>query len=124
MKNAAKTLNVIGAGRVGRTLGALWSRSGHFAVQDVLCRTPASAQAAVDFIGAGAAVEALSRMRSADVWLIATPDAEIAACCDALANEQSLRPHDIVFHCSGSLPAFELAAAIRRGADAASVHPL
>jgi len=124
MKNAAKSLNIIGAGRVGRTLGALWSRSGHFAIQDVLCRTPMSAQAAVDFIGAGEPVEALSGMRTADVWLIATPDAQVAAFCDSLAHEHTLRAHDIVFHCSGSLPASELAAASRRGAHVASVHPL
>ena len=39
------TLNIIGAGRVGQTLGRLWQLSGTFTVQDVLTRSEASAAA-------------------------------------------------------------------------------
>ena len=47
-------------------------------MQDVLTTSRASAQAACDFIGAGSPAPSLSAMRSADVWLIATTDAQIA----------------------------------------------
>jgi predicted short-subunit dehydrogenase-like oxidoreductase (DUF2520 family) len=124
MSDAAKSLNLIGAGRVGRTLGALWSQHRTFEIHDVLSRTPESAQTAVSFMKAGRPVERLALMRPADVWLIATPDAQIAAYCDALADAQLLREHDVVFHCSGSLSASELTAAATRGAHVASVHPL
>ena len=39
------TLNLVGAGHVGRVLGRLFAASGAFALQDVLTRSPVSAQA-------------------------------------------------------------------------------
>lgn len=119
-----KTLNVIGAGRVGRTLARLWNEARVFAVQDVLGSTPQSAHAAVGFIGAGRAVAAIEEMQPADVWLLTPPDAKIAPCCARLAESGKLRNGDIVFHCSGALSSRELAAAAGRGALVASVHPL
>ena len=85
MSATLPTLNLIGAGRVGQTLARLWTQSGVFAVQDVLTRSPASAQSACEFIGAGTPVPSLDAMRSADVWLIATTDAQITAAAAALA---------------------------------------
>jgi predicted short-subunit dehydrogenase-like oxidoreductase (DUF2520 family) len=79
-----QTLNIIGAGRVGQTLGRLWQKSGMFAVQDVLTNSMASALAACDFIGAGNPVTQLAQMRAADVWILAVPDAQIAEVADAL----------------------------------------
>jgi predicted short-subunit dehydrogenase-like oxidoreductase (DUF2520 family) len=119
-----KTLNVIGAGRLARTLASLWHEQHTFAVQDVLDGTEAGARAATSFIGEGRAVAALPEMRCADAWLISTPDRRIAALCEAVAGARLLRPGDIVFHCSGSLSSGELAAAGTCGALVASVHPL
>jgi predicted short-subunit dehydrogenase-like oxidoreductase (DUF2520 family) len=82
-----QTLNIIGAGCVGQTLGRLWQQAGVFAVQDVLTRSAASASAACRFMGAGTAVTRLAQMRHADVWLLAVPDAQIAALADALAAQ-------------------------------------
>ena len=118
------TLNIIGAGKLGRTLGRLWTRARVFAVQDVLAAHAESAAAAVEFIGAGTAAPALAAMRAAGAWMLAPPDGSIVACCDALAQSGLLKPGDIVFHCSGALPSGELAAACRCGAKIASVHPL
>jgi predicted short-subunit dehydrogenase-like oxidoreductase (DUF2520 family) len=119
-----KTLNVIGAGRVGRTLARLWNQARVFAIQDILGGTPQSALAAVGFIGAGRTVAAIEEMQPADVWLLTPPDAKIAPCCARLAESGKLRSGDIVFHCSGALSSRELAAAAGRGALVASVHPL
>jgi predicted short-subunit dehydrogenase-like oxidoreductase (DUF2520 family) len=80
------TLNIIGAGRVGQTLGRLWQQSGVFAIQDVLTNSAASAQAACDFIGVGHPVTQLASMRAADIWMLAVPDAQIAAVAGALAD--------------------------------------
>ncbi|HEX2825210.1 MAG TPA: Rossmann-like and DUF2520 domain-containing protein [Burkholderiales bacterium] len=118
------TLNVIGAGRVGRTLAALFARSGIFETGDVLSSTPASTREAVGFIGAGNAADAPERMHAADVWLIATPDRAIRTTCERLAATSLLRPGDIVFHCSGALSSTELGGAAAGGAQVASVHPL
>jgi predicted short-subunit dehydrogenase-like oxidoreductase (DUF2520 family) len=119
-----KTLNIIGAGRVGRTLAALWKQMRVFSIQDVLSGTPCGARAAVAFIGEGSAAETLGDMRAADGWMLTPPDGEIAACCSALAASGLLRAGDIVFHCSGALASGELRPAAERGAHIASVHPL
>lgn len=119
-----KTLNVIGAGRVGSTLAALWTEKHTFSVQDVLDGSLDGARSAVALICEGSPVDALQAMRVADVWMLTTPDQHIASTCDALAASGVLRPEDIVFHCSGSLGSLELSAAAALGAAIASVHPL
>ena len=143
------TLNLIGAGRVGQTLGRLWAQTGVFAVQDVLTRSPASAQAACEFIGAGAPAQSLGVMRHANVWLIATTDAQIAASAAALAAHAAqglllasasparqmglvnaapptgpavLAPSATAFHCSGALGADQLAPLSALGWQVASAH--
>lgn len=117
-----KTLNVIGAGRVGRALALLWREKDTFAVQDVLDGSPEGARAAVAFIGAGNPVGAIEGLRAADVWMITTPDREIAGSAAKLSGV--VRAGDVVFHCSGSMASSELAAAGTRVASVASVHPL
>ena len=119
-----RSINVIGAGRVGRTLAKLWHENATFAVQDVAAATPEGARSAVEFIGSGAPVVSLEDMRAADVWMIATPDRAITGVGGRLAAADRLRAGDIVFHCSGSMPSSELAAVAKRGAHAASIHPL
>lgn len=115
------TLNIIGAGHVGRVLGKLLS--GRFAVQDVLTRSAASAQEAVAFMGAGGAVLSLESMRPADVWLLAVNDDQIAPVCARLAAGRTL-DGAVVFHCSGAKSSAELAQAQSSGAAVASVHPI
>lgn len=119
-----KTLNIIGAGRVGRTLARLWHENGVFDIQHVLDRTPEGARAAIAFIGGGRQVHALEDMRAAAVWMLTPPDAKIVPCCEALSASGLLRSGDVVFHCSGSLASGEMAGATRLGARVASVHPL
>ena len=118
------TLNIIGAGRVGRTLARLWRESGVFDIQDVLDRTPAGARAAVAFIGGGQQADGVKDMRAAALWMLTPPDSQIVPCCEALAASGLLRSGDIAFHCSGSLASSALANAARLGARVASVHPL
>jgi predicted short-subunit dehydrogenase-like oxidoreductase (DUF2520 family) len=119
-----KTLNIIGAGRVGRACARLWAKAGVFEIQDALTRSLESASAAIRFIGAGRAVGALEEMRAADVWMIATQDDAIAATCRELAGAGKLAPDDVVFHVSGATPSADLRPAQERGALIASVHPI
>ncbi len=118
--SALPTLNLLGGGRVGKTLGHLWHTLGVLQVQDVLTTSPASARAAVDFIGAGRPLAALSDMRPADVWLIAVPDRQIAASAQALAAAGL--PPATAFHASGALAAAELAPLQAAGWQIASAH--
>lgn len=124
------TLNLVGAGRVGQTLAHLWHQNRRFAVQDVLTTSMASAQDACAVIGSGRAVASLQALRRADVWMLAVPDAHIAACAQALADvtdatagtANAESPPPVVFHCSGAQGSVTLAALAARGWQVASAH--
>lgn len=118
------TLNIIGPGKVGRTLARLWRRASVFTIGDVLSRTPDSARGAVSFIGGGRAAGDMSDMAPAEAWMVTTSDDAIAVCGSALARSGALRPGDVVFHCSGALSSLELQAVAACGAHSASVHPV
>jgi len=119
-----RSLNVIGAGRVGRTLARLWNQAHVFAVQDILTVHSATAAGAVEFIGAGRAVRAIDEMRPADIWILTLPASRLAECAQQLAVARLLGDGAIVFHCSGSQSSAELKPAADAGACTASVHPL
>ncbi|MGB0712734.1 MAG: Rossmann-like and DUF2520 domain-containing protein, partial [Gammaproteobacteria bacterium] len=113
-----KRLNIIGCGRVGRVLGRLWFEAGVCAPGEVLNQGVESAQAAVDFMGTGAAVRSLEDMSAAEVWMIATSDAAIPGAMTGLVHSGLPRAGDIIFHCSGAL-----ASSVLRGPGVAdSVH--
>ena len=120
MTPAPLTLNLVGAGHLGRTLGRLFHASGACSVQDVLTRSRASALDAIAFIGAGRAVETAADLRPADVTMLAVSDDQIEAVCASLA----LAPGAVLFHCSGAKSSAALAHARARGALTASVHPV
>ena len=127
-----QTLNIVGGGRVGQTLARLWHLQNTFHIQDVLTTSMQSAQQACSFIGAGRPVDALQSMRPADVWMLATPDAQIAPAAHALAEVQGHPQHSgaslasaaptLAFHCSGAWGAGQLAPLAALGWRAASAH--
>lgn len=119
-----KTLSIIGAGRVGQTLGRLWAQQGVFAIQGVLNRSRESTATATAFLEEGKAVASIQEMRPADGYMISTPDAQISACCEALVRSGLVRTGTIVFHCSGALPSSDLGLARERGAYVGSLHPI
>lgn len=119
-----QTLNIIGAGRVGQTLGLLWHRGGVFKIQDVLTNSAESAQSACTFMGGGVSAASMMAMRAADVWMLAVPDAQIAAVADSLAARSPIpaQSQPIVFHCSGAQSSLTLPALASRGWRVASAH--
>lgn len=117
-----RTLNLVGCGRVGKTLGYLWHRHQTLLIQDVLTTSPATAQSAVEFIGAGRAVNSLAQMRAADFWLIAVPDRQIDETARAMAQAFADIPPATAFHASGALGAAVLAPLRERGWHVASAH--
>jgi predicted short-subunit dehydrogenase-like oxidoreductase (DUF2520 family) len=119
-----KTLSIIGAGKVGKTLGRLWSDARVFHIQDVMNRSIDAAVTAVAFIGAGRPVVQFSELHSADIYLLATPDDQLVHACSQLAQTGLLSPASLVFHCSGALPSSVLATAAACGAHIASAHPI
>src|SRR5471032_2856239 len=117
------TLNIIGAGHVGKVLGCLLAAADGIVLQDVLTRSMATAQAAVDFIGAGTPIDSHAALRRADVTMLAVSDDQIGAACATLAAQGHLAGA-IVFHCSGALASTALLAATQAGASVASAHPI
>ena len=121
-----KTLNIIGAGRVGRSLAHLWQGRGVFKIQHVLTTSAASAKEAVQFIGAGRAVHAMGDMRPAAVWMLAVPDGQIEATAVELSNTKSagvfVASDAIVFHCSGALASTLMGRLQSLGCHLASAH--
>lgn len=131
-----KTLNIIGAGRVGRSLAHLWHERGVFTIQDVLTRSQASADDAVQFIGVGRAVASMSHMRQADVWMLAVPDGQISIAASKIAEYLAkieiktsiesvfIASNATIFHCSGALSTVELQPLRDKGLQVASAHCL
>jgi len=120
----ALKLNIIGCGHVGQTLAHLWVKHGVFQIQDVCNRSLESAQSACFFIGQGNPIQSLNDLRPADVFLFGTADQSIADCCELLVASNVLQAGNIVFHCSGALPASILNSAKNAGALIASIHPI
>lgn len=118
------TLNLIGGGRVGQTLGRLLVQGGRYQVQDVLTRHAPSAAACIDFIGSGRPVTHLAALRPADLWMLAVPDGQIAPVAAALASLPVTPTAALAFHCSGALAAAELSPLKNLGWHIASAHCL
>jgi predicted short-subunit dehydrogenase-like oxidoreductase (DUF2520 family) len=118
------TLNIIGAGKLGRTLARLWQQQNIFSIGSLCNRTVESAQAAREFIGGGQVVSDIGSMPDADCWLIATGDQNIPKVAVQLAEHlvTSNQNPPLVFHCSGALGAEILAPC--KPAAIASAHPV
>ena len=117
------SLNLIGPGRLGKTLAHLWQNAHLVEVTGILGHNSDKTSRAADFIGAGTRVDWAS-LPPANITLLSTPDDNLAAVVDLLAASQILRHGDIVFHCSGALPSALLAPLRQQGVHVASIHPL
>ena len=116
-----KTLNIIGAGRVGRSLAHLWHARGVFEIQDVLTTSVDSANEAVQFIGQGRVLSVMGDMRPADIWMLAVPDAQISEVALQLSKNMNVKDA-IVFHCSGALASTIMAPLQQLACKLASAH--
>lgn len=122
MGAVAPTLNLVGAGRVGRTLAQLWAAQGVFRLQAVLSRSPQAAHDLVSALGQGTVATEFAALPPAEVWLLAVPDTQIASVATALATLPGLPPA-MAWHCSGFLTASEMAPLQAKGWQLASAHP-
>ncbi|AET93119.1 hypothetical protein BYI23_C009730 [Burkholderia sp. YI23] len=118
------SLNIIGAGRVGATLGNLIVANRVLDIGDVCDSDIAHARDAVDFIGAGRALDELNALRPADIWLLSVPDMRIAEVAQALAQHRKDEAPALAVHCSGALDADTLAPLRAIGWSVASAHPM
>ena len=119
------TLSIVGAGRIGRSLGRRLHELG-WRVGVVTTRSVPTAREAVRAIGAGQAEDKLtSRLLASNVVLITTPDSAIEAVAAELAalGGKEWRGK-VVLHTSGSLDVSVLRPLAEAGAATGSIHPM
>lgn len=120
-----RSLSIVGAGRVGRTLGKRLHRLG-WRIGAVVTRSAATSRIAVREIGAGKPYSWLvPEVFDSNLILLAVPDGAIGGVADALAKfDQTKLRGKIVLHTSGALDRAVLAPLARRGASTGSIHPM
>ena len=119
-----KTINIIGAGRLGQTFGHLCLQLGLIKINGVCNLSLNSAIAAIDFIGEGTPYVDISSLPHADITVITTPDDRIEHIASALSDSGKIRTGDIFFHCSGVLTSDALIALKAKKAFIACLHPM
>jgi predicted short-subunit dehydrogenase-like oxidoreductase (DUF2520 family) len=120
-----KVLAIVGAGRVGRSLGRGLRENG-WKIHYVVTRTEATARKAVRFIGAGKALALISReVVCAETILVCVPDDAIRETGVELARVggEELQGKTVL-HTSGACASDGLDAVRIFGAYAGSMHPL
>jgi predicted short-subunit dehydrogenase-like oxidoreductase (DUF2520 family) len=124
-RSMSRTVSIIGAGRVGKTIGKRLRQLG-WRVGAVVTRSASTARAAVRVIGGGTPHANLTRdALDAGLILLATPDRAIAPVARSLAGLSGGRLRGrIVLHTSGALDSSVLGPLERRGAATGSLHPM
>ena len=118
-----KTLNIIGAGKLGRTVGFLLCKNNICTIQNILNKTFESGICSRDFIGSGEVVKSFSNLLPADFYLLSVPDDQISFVCEQLILQHKIPKNSTIFHCSGALDSGQLLAAKKAGGFIASFHP-
>jgi predicted short-subunit dehydrogenase-like oxidoreductase (DUF2520 family) len=114
---------IIGAGRLGTTLGRALAEKGH-KITALTCLRKASAEESRAIIGQGRALtDNAAAARTARVIFLCLPDEAIGGVAARLARSRAGWSGKTVFHTSGLLPARVLEPLRKRGASTASFHP-
>lgn len=123
-------LSIIGCGNVAKTLAYLWNQASVVEICDVVNQSQSSALESVDFIGAGNALDSVSKLQKSDIFLLGCGDDQLENCISLLADANVVESGNIVFHCSGSKPSSIITSVIEKssfkwgGVITASVHPV
>lgn len=118
------TINIIGAGLVGKLIGKLLTINQYGNIQCILNRTLESSQMAVGYIGQGKPIADVKSLLPAEITFITTPEDQINPICKTLLEEKCLQRNSILVHCSGSENLDVLQDALLGGYHIAKVHPI
>lgn len=114
-------IGMIGAGKVGTTLGA-YLRKQQIAVTGYYSRTYDSAILAADFTKTKAYEDIAALVEASDTLFITTPDGEIGNVWDCIAKYELT--DKIICHFSGSLSSLVFSGIEAAGAIGCSIHPM
>ncbi len=121
----ARSVSIVGAGRLGRTLARGMGRLG-WRIGAVVTRSKATSRAAVRAIRSGNPGAQLTReVMDADVILLTAPDDALAVLARELARLAGKECRGkVVLHASGALDSTILKPLARCGAFTGSIHPM
>jgi len=124
-RSMARTISIVGAGRVGATVGKRLRQLG-WHVGAVVTRSKRTSRAAVRAIGDGEARSLLSvDVLDADVILLTTPDDALGEVARSLAKVGGRACWGkVILHSSGALDRGVLSPLARLGASTGSLHPM
>ena len=117
------TINIIGAGAVGQTLGHLLVEHQVASIKSVLNQSAASSHSAIEWMGQGHVCQTLAELLPADIILLTVPDQQISMIAERLSHSPNLRSGTIVLHCSGALNSQALGSLRSKNCILASLHP-
>ncbi len=119
-----KEISIIGAGRLGTSLGAALSKKG-YRIKSLSCKTARSAEESRTIIGQGkASADNIQTAKSGDILFLCLPDEEILKVGKELNNANINWSGRFIFHCSGLLSSEVLEPFSAKGASTASIHPI
>jgi prephenate dehydrogenase len=98
------TVNIIGAGKLGKTIMKLIVLKEAGTVQGVCNSSLSSSKAAVEFIGQGKAYANISNLPAADITFITTPDDSIEKCSIELSQSKTLKQVASLFIAAARYP--------------------
>jgi predicted short-subunit dehydrogenase-like oxidoreductase (DUF2520 family) len=128
VKSLMQKLNIIGAGRVGKSLARLFFENHIFEIAQVYTQSAETNLTALEFIGSGSGVTGISQVQAVDITLLAVPDDQLVNTTEALLQYDALPAGGVLFHCSGSKSSLDLLAQVpaldRLQIQLASVHPV
>jgi predicted short-subunit dehydrogenase-like oxidoreductase (DUF2520 family) len=113
-------INIIGAGRVGKTLAKQFLSQNLLSIGGVLNRNEESSLRAVNEIGSGTAISKVSQFPNADIWMLSVSDDQLANIVNSLSDTDL--QNSIIFHCSGAISSSLLRPLNALGV--ASIHPV
>jgi predicted short-subunit dehydrogenase-like oxidoreductase (DUF2520 family) len=121
----SRSVSIVGAGRLGRTLGRRLHRLG-WRIGAVVTRSEFTSRRAKRFIGGGKPRASLTReILHADVILLAVPDGALEGLARSLALVEPKKWEDkVVLHTSGALDRSVLQPLAKCGAATGSLHPM
>ncbi len=117
-------INIIGCGKVGKTLGSLLIREKLVNICGIVNSNIENARKVVEYFGEGKAYSSILELPAANLYFILTRDDLIECIANKLAANPFLSPRSIIVHCSGSLSSDVLNILKRKDCFVASIHPI
>ncbi len=116
-------IGIIGAGKVGTTLGKHLACNG-MSIAGYVSRSHESAEAAAEFTGTTAYHTLEELVSASDTLFLTTPDGEIGGVWDCIRDARIGLQEKIICHFSGSLSSNVFSGIEQTGAYGCSIHPM